>query len=139
MLGLSFLGKYPFNLTEKISLFPLLGIEYQVSISQRRRPSGGFIYDRINGLQEEDKDGQAFEKSIWNSFWINLGVGTDFIIVKGLFVRGELLYGFRLMTPYEKDGLEQTKVIIGDNDPKLAGLTSGPSLRLGVGYRFWNL
>ena len=139
MVGLSLLGKYPFAPTSRVSLFPLLGVDYQFALSQRRRPAGGLIYDRTNGLQEQDKNGRAFDVSTWNSFWILLGAGTDVTIVKDLFFRGELLYGFRLMTAYEKDGLEQAKTLLGDNDPKLSGLTSGPSLRLSAGYRFWNL
>jgi hypothetical protein len=43
-----------------------------------------------------------------------------------MYLRTELLYGFRLMTPYEVDA----------PNPKLAGLTSGPSLKIGLGYRF---
>ena len=139
MLGFSLLGKYPFTLSDRFSLFPLLGIEYQIALSERRRQDGGPIYDRTNSLSDTDNDGNPYKISDWNSFWINLGVGTDFNIVQGLFVRGELLYGFRLMTSYEKDGLEKMKTYLGDNDPKLSGLTSGPSIRLSVGYHFWNL
>jgi len=139
MLSFSLLGKYPFTLTKRFTLFPLLGIEYQLALSERRRPNGGLIYDRTDGIEETDNNGKAFDISAWNSFWINLGAGADFSITKGLFARGELLYGFRLMTPYEKDGLEQLKAMLNDNSPKLSGLTSGPSLRLSLGYRFWNL
>ena len=139
VLGFSLLGKYPFTLTEKFKLFPLLGIEYHVSLSQRRRPSGGLIYDRDNSYQETDKNGKLYNISAWNSTWINVGAGTDFSITKNLFLRGELLYGFRLMTPYEKDSLDQLKGILHDNNPSLGGLTSGPSIRLSVGYRFWSL
>jgi len=53
-------------------------------------------------------------------------------------VRAELLYGFRLMTPYEVKNLELMKSMAGDPNPKLGGLTSGPSLRLSAGYRFFN-
>lgn len=137
MLGFCLLGKYPFTPAERISLFPLLGVEYQFSLSQRRRPDNyNLIYDRTNGTRDQDKDGKAYNISVWNSIWINLGVGMDFSLVKSLFVRGELLYGFRLMTPYEADGLEQMKNALNDNDPKLGGLTSGPSFRLAAGYRF---
>ena len=139
VLGFSLLGKYPFKLTEKFKLFPLLGIEYHVALSQRRRPSGGLIYDRDDSYLELDKDDHLYNISVWNSTWINVGAGTDFSITKSLFVRGELLYGFRLMTPYEKDNLEQLKGILHDNNPSLGGLTSGPSIRFSVGYRFWSL
>ena len=139
MMGFSLLGKYPFTLTNRFKLFPLLGMEYQIALSERRRPDGGLIYDRTNGILEQDKDGNAFDLSAWNSFWIHVGAGTDFTITGNLFFRGELLYSFRLMTAYENDGVEQTKVFLGDKDPKLSGLTSGPSLRLAIGYRFWSL
>jgi len=136
MLGFSLLGKYPFTLTNSLKLFPLLGIEYQLALAERRRQDGGILYDRTDGL-ETDKDGNAFNISTWNSFWTHVGVGTDFTVMKSLFLRGELLYSFRLMTAYEKDGLAQMKKYLNDNNPKLSGLTSGPSLRLSVGYRFW--
>ena len=138
MLGINVNGKYPIALADRLILFPLLGLEYRIALSERRRESGGLIYDRTNGLQEQDIDGKAFDISSWNSFWIHLGLGGDFAILKDLFLRGELLYGFRLMSAYEKDGLEQAKAILGDNDPRLQGLTSGPCLRLCVGYRFLN-
>jgi len=139
VLGFSLLGKYPFTLTNRFKLFPLLGIEYQVALSERRQQDGGLVYDRTNGNQETDKDGNAFNLSAWNSFWIHVGAGTDFALPGNFFLRGELLYSFRLMTAYEQDGLEQLKVMLGDSSPKLGGLTSGPSLRLAVGYRFWSL
>ena len=136
MIGIGLLGKYPFSLTDRLKLFPLLGMEYQVARLQRRRQDG-VVYDRADSFMEQDNDGNKFDISTWNSFWIHLGIGADFYVKKDFFLRGELLYSFRLMTSYEKDGLEQLKTISGDNDPKLSGLTSGPSLRLSAGYRFW--
>jgi len=136
-LGFSLLGKYPFALTERFTIAPLLGIDYQIALMERRRLTGGIVYDRTNGVEEQDKNGKAFNLSTWNSFWINVGAGLDFNITKVFYARGELLYGFRLMTSYESDGLEQMKDLLNDNSPKLTGLTSGPSLRLVVGYRFW--
>jgi len=137
-LGFSLLGKYPFTLSERFKLSPLLGIDYQLALLERRRQTGGIVYDRTNGIQEQDKDGKKFPLSTWNSFWINVGAGLDYNITKQIYVRGELLYGFRLMTSYEKDGLEQMKELLNDNNPTLSGLTSGPSLRFAVGYRFWS-
>ena len=138
MLGFSFLAKYPFNLFGRFKLFPIVGMEYQHALMQRRRQNGGMVYDRSNGLQESDVDDKPFSLSDWNSFWVLLGAGTDFSLMKNFFLRGELLYGFRLMNSYERDGVEQMKTMLSDNSPKLSGLTSGPSLRLSAGYRFWN-
>ena len=39
------------------------------------------------------------------------------------------------MTPYEIDGLDQIKLMLHDQNPRLAGLTSGPSLKIALGYR----
>ena len=136
MLGFCLLGKYPFTHSKKLSYFPLLGIEYQFALSQKRRPDGGLIYDRTNGIQETDKNGNALDISSWNSFWINLGAGMDYNFTRTSFMRVELLYGFRLMTSYERDGLAQTKEIMEKKNLNLGGLTSGPSLRIGLGYKF---
>ena len=137
VLGLSLLGKYPFNLNERFTVFPMLGVNYQICLDQARTMPAGNVYDRTNGLHEKDKDGNAYKLSDWNSFWIDLGGGVDFALASGFFLRGELLYGFRLMTPYEIKNLEMMKSMTGDPNPKLGGLTSGPSIRLSAGYRFF--
>ena len=139
MLGFSLLGKYPFRLGERFTLFPLMGMEYQAALVQERTQPDGYIYDRSDGLREKDKDGNAYKLSDWNSLFVNVGCGADFAIRGKFFVRGEILYSFRLMTSYETKNLEYMKVMTGDNDPKLTGLTSGPSFRLSAGYRFWSL
>ena len=139
MLGFSLLGKYPFNPAEKFSIFPLIGIEYQLSLAQKRRKDGGITYKRTDGVYEYDKYNLPYKNSVWNSFWIHVGVGTDFKFIKSFFLRSELLYSFRLMTDYESDGLEKMKKVLGDPSPSLGGLTSGPSLRLSAGWRFWGL
>jgi opacity protein-like surface antigen len=135
MLGFTLLGKYPFRLGEWFTLFPLLGVEYQAALVQERAQPDGYIYDRSDGLREKDKDGNAYTLSDWNSFFINIGCGADFPLKSNFFVRGEVLYSFRLMTSYETKNLEYMKAMTGDNDPKFSGLTSGPSLRLSAGYR----
>ena len=136
-LGFSFLGKYPFSLNERLTVFPLLGIDYQISLKQRRTQADGWVYDRTDGLREKDKDNNAYKLEDWNSFWINLGGGLDFMLTGNFFLRGELLYGFRLMTSYETKNLDMMKALANDPNPKLGGLTSGPSIRIGVGYKFF--
>ena len=137
VLGLSLLGKYPFNINERLTVFPLLGAEYQICLDQARTMPAGNVYDRNNGLHEKDKDGNAYKLSDWNALWINIGGGADFALTARFFVRGELLYGFRLMTPYEVKNLDMMKSMTGDPNPKLGGLTSGPSIRISTGYRLW--
>ena len=139
MLSFSLLGKYPFHFGSRFSVFPLLGMEFQISLIQKRTVSDGDVYERDDGLRERDKDGNAYKLSDWNSFFVEVGFGADFAIMKRIYLRGELLYAFRLMTSYEKKNLDLIKTMTGDNDPSMGGLTSGPIFRLAVGYRFFSI
>ena len=130
MLGFSLLGKYPFRLNDRLTIFPLLGAEYQLCLVKlKTEPDDSTVY-RWN-------DYEAFELRDWNTFFINLGGGLDFSLPKNFFLRGELLYSIRLMTPYEQKFLDQIKKDTGDSSPQLSGLSSGPSLRISVGYTFY--
>jgi hypothetical protein len=137
-LGFSLLGKYPFTLNEKISWFPLFGVEYQIALIQKRHPDGDLVYNRSKGqlAEDQDKDGKAYPLSAWNSLWIDIGAGLDYNITGSLFLRSELLFGFRLPTPYEMGALEVVKKQTNNQNPKIGGLTGSPALKLGIGYRF---
>ena len=138
-LGFSLLGKYPFRINERISWFPMLGVEYQIALMQRRQPEGDLVYDRSKGhlAEDRDKDDNAYPLSAWNSWWIDVGAGLDYFITEKLFLRGELLFGFRLPTSYEMSALEVVKnPPMNADNPRLAGLTGGPSLKIAAGYCF---
>jgi hypothetical protein len=138
-LGFSLLGKYPLGVNEKITWFPLLGVEYQIALLEWRRPRGGIVYDRTDGelLEDQDKDGDSYPLSAWNSLTIDLGAGFDFRINPQLFLRNELLFSFRLQTIYETGALEMAKSRFSASDVTLKGLTGGPILRISLGYLFW--
>jgi hypothetical protein len=138
-IGFSLLGKYPFRITENISLFPLLGIEYQIALLEWRKPDGDIVYDRTKGNlpEDRDKDNKSYSLSAWNSFWIDVGAGLDYVITGPWYLRGEILFGFRLPTGYENGALEMTKHQFNAPDPKLMGLTGGPSLKIALGYTFF--
>jgi hypothetical protein len=138
-LGFSLLGKYPFAVNEKSSWFPIFGIEYQIALIQRRQPDGDLVYDRSKGQLAEDRDksDKPYPLSAWNSFWINIGAGLDINITSALFLRSELLFGFRLPTEYELGALEVVKnPPMNVSNPKLAGLTGSPAVKIGIGYNF---
>jgi hypothetical protein len=139
MLTFSLLGKYPFALGKRLAIFPLLGLEYRIALMEWRNPDIGKEYDRTNGRVESNKDGKPLTLSMWNALWIDLGVGLDYALGSGLYLRGELLYGFRLQTAYEADGLEQAKNMVNDTDPSLGGLASGPTFKIALGYTFFRL
>ena len=138
-LGFGILVKYPFRITERFYLFPLLGLEYQIALLQRRRPEGDKVHDRTKGDLPEDmtKDGELYPLTAWDSWKIDVGAGVDYFLTDKLFLRGELLFGFRLPTSYEAGLREAAKnPPMNAEDPKLTGLTGGPFLKIAVGYCF---
>lgn len=143
MMGFSLLGKYPFTLSGGFTIFPLLGIQYRVALSESRTPDRGTKYDRTGqyalAYADTDKHGKPRSISLWNALWIDLGVGLDYALQSGLYLRGELLYGFRLQTPYETDSVDRSISVTHDSDPSMGGLTSGPTLKIALGYRFFTL
>ncbi|MCX7030022.1 MAG: hypothetical protein NTU62_07870 [Spirochaetes bacterium] len=81
-LSLSLLGKYPFALGP-VSLFPLFGIKYDLKAP----------------LTDQ-------EKADLNQFWFKAGVGADIRILKGLYVRPQVLLGFKLLSQAEREQIE---------------------------------
>jgi hypothetical protein len=137
MIGFSLLGKYPFRVTEKITWFPLVGVGYQIATLEQRTPQGDIVHDRTAGElpADLDKDGNPFALWAWNCFTIDLGAGFDYQLRGRLFLRNELIFSFRLQTPYETGALEMTKEKFRASDVSVGGLTGGPALRTSVGYR----
>jgi hypothetical protein len=141
MLGFTLLGKYPFGIRENLFLYPLAGIEYQIALVEKRKPKGGSEKDRTEGKTEFD-DARDYALSLWNSFFIDIGAGIDFVFRSPLFARAEFLYSFRLQTPYETAAVDYVVDRFGISrptlwgNPKMSGLTHGPELRLAAGYRF---
>ncbi|MDR1596827.1 MAG: hypothetical protein LBR99_03880 [Treponema sp.] len=137
MIGFSLLGKYPFRVNEKITWFPLIGVGYQLALSEQRTPQGDTTHDRTAGELDADldKDGNSYALWAWNCFTIDIGAGFDYQLKGRLFLRNELLFSFRLQTPYETGALEMTKEKFRASDVSVGGLTGGPTLRTSVGYR----
>jgi hypothetical protein len=139
-LGFSLMGKYPFSLGDKFKVFPLLGMEYQIALIEHRKPDGGSAHDRSSGYLETDRDknNNPYPLSAWNSLWIDFGVGIDYAFKERFFMRGEFIFGIRMQTAYEIGALEMMKnPPFNAKDPKLSGLTGSPTLKLAVGYKFW--
>jgi hypothetical protein len=140
-INLSLMGKYPFKLNDSLSLFPMLGIEYQIALRQRRHPDGElYNYDRTKGewITDRDKDGNPFPLSAWNAIMINIGVGLDYFFTGNMFLRSKVIMGFRLPTGYELGALEviknpPTNIV---TEPKLGGINGTPTLKIALGYRF---
>ena len=138
MLGLSLLGKYPFKLNEQFTIFPLTGIDYQIALQQRRQIDGFKVYDRTDGINEmKDTNDKPYKISAWNALFVVLGGGLDFNFHSPFFLRTELLYSIRLQTPWEVDNLKRLKESVNAPDPKLSGLSSGPTFKVAAGWRLY--
>lgn len=92
-VSFSLLGRYPF-LLGPVSLFPLLGIEYDLNLYWKDAAGA----DLKASLTSD-------EKSWLNQFWFKAGVGADFFVYKGLYIRPLVLLGFKLLNQGEKDDI----------------------------------
>ncbi|MDR2733538.1 MAG: hypothetical protein LBC99_02700 [Spirochaetota bacterium] len=135
VLAFCFLGKYPIRLSNRSTIFPMAGAEYQFCLRQKRTDIDGSVYDRTDGLIERDKDGKPFGLDDWNALWLHIGGGVDFALAENSYLRCVLLYSIRTMTSYESKNLDYIKSDAGDPNPRMGGLASGPSLRISVGYK----
>ena len=125
-LNIGLLGKYPFALSNKLSLFPLLGLEYDVCLSVKKEGAGS-----------DQTDGSAGD---YNMLWFKLGAGVDFDLTEKIYLRFEALYGIRLEAEFEKDMVSAAKAQAASMN--IAGadvnarLGHGLTAKLAVGYQF---
>jgi hypothetical protein len=66
-LQLGVYGKYPFLLSERFVVFPTVGIDYEMNISD--------------------------DETWWADLWFRAGGGVDFFLSNRIFIRGHLIYG----------------------------------------------
>ena len=106
--------KYPFG-PKIVKLFPLLGVDYEWSIS-------GEI-NKFNGVDPPDLGSNATSLSAW---WFKLGGGIDIGLGQTAYLRTEWLYGWRTANKYEKRSAEKFGAT-----PRPGG---GPTLKIGIGW-----
>ena len=114
--------KLPFTLSPTFSLFPLLGVDYDLQLAARKSND----YDATFPIK-----GNANAKPIeaLNNLWFKAGLGLDTFFNDHLFLRTELLYGIRLeneMEKYLKDTRNDFNWMLGN----------GGDFKLAIGYRF---
>jgi hypothetical protein len=115
-MDVSALFKWPFALgaEKKLSLFPLLGIDYRMVLSMK---------SQLGNLQDFTV-GQTSDAS---ALWFKFGVGGDYKFTDHVFLRANLLYGVRLPNKHE-----QTMV----NSGATYNVGHGLDIKLAVGYQF---
>ncbi|MFP3042183.1 hypothetical protein LQZ19_10240 [Treponema primitia] len=123
-LNISILGKYPFEIGKKLQIFPLLGADFQIALTDQDDKIAKDIKSAPGNNNKAPSLGD-----FWNSLWIKAGVGADYSITEDLYLRCEVLYGIKFNSKYDDD---EAKYWTED----LKGVKNGPDVRLGLGYRF---
>jgi hypothetical protein len=129
-LFLSLYGKYPFQLSSSLSLYPLVGIEAEIVMSMRYG-SDSLYGARIKG---DSYQGNADD---WTAVWFRFGIGSDFHLNEGVFLRSELTFGIKANTPREKAIIS---AITKQGDyTNISSYGIGGKLTISVGYTFKTL
>lgn len=127
-LDIGLMGKYPFIISPKFSIFPLLGINYRT----------------ILNLKDEDGN-ESNEPGDLSVLWMKLGGGLDYFFSDNIFLRFGVSYGIRLPNQYDEEMSDFLKEYIdaqGISNPDSSGPSWGPRLghglevKLAVGFSF---
>jgi len=104
--------KYPYDLTDAMKLYPMMGVEYEICtiISKEIR--------------------RVWPANTWSRTWFKAGIGGDFDVSENVYIHPVVLYGIGW-----KNSLERSMAKEGGSmlDTRIShGLTA----RIGIGYRF---
>jgi len=116
--GFSVLGKFPFGLGPDITVFPLLGVHYDLVFNAI---SGEVTYDDVTITN-------------FSQFGLLAGAGTDIYLTDRLFIRAEALFHFR----FPSSELRDLRREIGSWAPDISARNTfgmGPRINIGIGYR----
>jgi hypothetical protein len=111
-LDIGLVGKYPFSVSDRLALFPLLGITYRLMLSAKD----------TDGNQYRNSGGDA-DSGDFSALWFKLGLGLDFFATEKIYIRYVESYGARLSNAFENNA-----------DKTLPG--HGFEMKFSVGYRF---
>jgi opacity protein-like surface antigen len=115
--------KLPFTLSPMFTLFPLLGVDYDLFF----RATKDDDRDAKFPISDSTQDAKAMDAL--NTLWFKAGIGLDTFFTDHLFLRTELEYGLRLpnkMEEYLKDTRQDVNWMLGH----------GGDFKVAVGYRF---
>jgi opacity protein-like surface antigen len=115
--------KYPFAISDRFSLFPLAGIDYDLYMLSKKDDGRDAEFPISAGTQN------ATTMEALSALSFKLGVGLDTYFTDHLFLRAELLYGIKLPNKMEKY-LYDTRQNIDWT------LSHGGDFKIAVGYRF---
>jgi hypothetical protein len=117
-LTIGLLGKYPIELSDALTLFPAVGIGYDMVLSAKNK-DGKPLYEKAG----QDASGD------FSALWLKAGAGLDVALSDKFYLRGEALFGVRLANKVENDAVDA-------DSTWAAALGLGPTVKLGAGYKF---
>ncbi|GMO49435.1 MAG: hypothetical protein Ta2G_06350 [Termitinemataceae bacterium] len=134
VLGLGLLGKIPFEISNDLLFFPLLGFKYDLALSQN------YAKDYEN-FEIKKGDNYSYAVKDWSSFSIRAGLGLDYSFGQAFFVRGELLYDFKFLSSIDQGYLTAVAESRGAAFPNpwdedMTNLTMGFSVKIAIGVKF---
>jgi len=129
-MDISLLGKYPVAVG-KMTVFPLLGVGYNLTLSQKDERGKKEEFKNNDGTKWTWANKDERKAADWSTFRIQLGAGADFDVTDRIFVRTQGLAQYRFAAKaYSKADIAET-----DNNTKSKGGFGG-SFTIAVGYKF---
>lgn len=120
-LNMGIFGKYPFAVAEKIKVFPMLGLDFDIPLSVKVK-----VGDKYEKAESDDK-------KEYNRVWLDMGAGADFFVTDNFYVRPQAMFGIKLNeTKEDKDTKELAKAY----DTKFSKFGYKFNIGVGVGYKF---
>ena len=114
-LELSLMGRVPLVITDAFTLAPMFGIAYRM------------VLTATSIMNDDDGTPLIFENpSDFNSFWLRFGLGMDFTVNAGTFLRGTLTYGVRFRNDFERHAI---------SDGASGRIGHGFDAMFGIGFR----
>ena len=115
--------KYPFSVSQRLVLFPLIGVDYDLYLLAKRDDDRDATFPISSGNQN------AKPMDALNTLWLKAGAGMDASLTENIFLRTEFLYGIRLPNEMEKY-LKNSRNGINFT------IFHGGDIKMSVGYRF---
>jgi len=118
-LNFAVFGKYPFKISDAITAFPLLGIDYNV------------VFSAMDGNTVMTDAGDL------SALWFKFGGGMDYSITNLMYLRFSALYGIRLPNKLEDTQKDMLKYLIDEPGVSVdTRLGHGLTIRLAIGSKF---
>jgi hypothetical protein len=122
--------KYPLTI-RNITLFPLLGVDSERSISGKLKYANGNEYPFDGAPDPNDGNNPRHGADALSAFWFKIGGGLDAGLNQNLYFRAEMLHGIRPANGFEEDEAAAESTKNAETRP-----ASGLTLKAGVGIRF---